>query len=62
VNRSELKVIVQNLKSLVSELESEVYSDTSAYVHPWYKHTDKIEEPQQNLPIDDYDEVWTDDE
>ena len=35
----------------VELLESEVYSDPNAYI-----------EGQQNLPVDDYDEIWEDDD
>jgi len=31
MDRERLKLIVKNMKSLVNALESEVYSDTSAY-------------------------------
>ena len=51
MNKDKLKLIVQNLKSLVELLESEVYSDADAYL-----------KDQQNLPVDDYDEVWEDDD
>ena len=54
MNKDKLKLIVQNLKSLVELLESEVYSDADAYL--------KIEQGNINLPIDDYDEVWEDDD
>lgn len=32
MDREKLKLIVKNLKSLVNALESEVYSDTDAYM------------------------------
>ena len=51
MDKDKLKLIVQNLKSLVELLESEVYSDITAYT-----------DTQQNLPVDDYDEVWEDDD
>ena len=54
MNKDKLKLIVQNLKSLVELLESEVYSDTDAYL--------KNQKGNINLPIDDYDEVWEDDD
>ena len=41
MKKRNLKKIVQELKSLLNELESEVYSDTSVYVHPWYEQTSK---------------------
>ena len=54
MNKDKLKLIVQNLKSLVELLESEVYSDADAYL--------KDQQGNINLPIDDYDEVWEDDD
>ena len=54
MNKDKLKLIVQNLKSLVELLESEVYSDADAYL--------KNQQGNINLPIDDYDEVWEDDD
>jgi len=54
MNKDKLKLIVQNLKSLVELLESEVYSDADAYL--------KNQKGNINLPIDDYDEVWEDDD
>ena len=51
MNKDKLKLIVQNLKSLVELLESEVYSDADAYL-----------KDLQNLPVDDYDEIWEDDD
>ena len=39
MKKRNLKKIIQDLKSLINELESEVYSDPSVYVHPWYEHT-----------------------
>ena len=50
MDRDKLKLIVKNLKLLVDSLESEVYSDVSAYK---YKST---------TPISDYDEIWDDDD
>ena len=50
MEREKLKLIVKNLKLLVESLESEVYSDVSAYK---YKGT---------TPISDYDEIWDDDD
>ena len=51
MDKGKLKLIVQNLKSLVELLESEVYSEPESYL-----------EGQQNLPVDDYDEIWEDDD
>jgi hypothetical protein len=54
MNKDRLKLIVKNLELLVEGLKAEVYSDTSSYnygsVNP------RIGE------IDDYDEVFEDDE
>ena len=33
MDKERLKLIYKNMKSLVDALESEVYSDTDAYVH-----------------------------
>ena len=53
MDKDKLKLIVRNLKLLVDALESEVYSDTTAY-------TSRLEETLPPLP--DYDEVFEDDE
>ena len=50
MDKERLKLIVKNLKLLVDSLESEVYSDVSAY---------KYESTSQ---ITDYDEVFDDDD
>ena len=50
MDKERLKLIVQNLKLLVDSLESEVYSDVSAY---------KYESTPQ---ITNYDEVFDDDD
>ena len=41
MKKRNLKKIIQDLKLVVNELESEVYSDPSVYVHPWYEQTSK---------------------
>ena len=41
MDRERLKLIVKNLKSLTNALESEVYSNKDAYVHPWDEHVNK---------------------
>ena len=51
MDRDKLKLIVKNLKLLVDSLESEVYSDVSAY---------KYEDIAPHLT--DYDEVFEDDD
>jgi len=50
MERDKLKLIVKNLKLLVESLESEVYSDVSAYKY------------QGTTSITDYDEIWDDDD
>ena len=50
MERDRLKLIVKNLKLLVESLESEVYSDVSAYKY------------QGTTSITDYDEIWDDDD
>jgi len=55
MDREKLKLIVKNLESLVECLKSEIYSDVDAY----------RQEPQyeQIAPfIEDYDEVFYDDD
>ena len=55
MDREKLKLIVRNLESLVECLKSEIYSDVDAYK----------QEPQyeQIAPfIEDYDEVFYDDD
>lgn len=51
MDKEKLKAIIQNLKLLVDSLESEVYSDVSAY---------KYEDIAPHLT--DYDEVFEDDD
>ena len=50
MDRDKLKLIVKNLKLLVDSLESEVYSDVSAYKY------------ESTAQITDYDEVFDDDD
>jgi len=47
MNKAKLKVLLAALREVVEELESEVYSDTEAYITP---------------TVHDYDEVWDDDD
>ena len=49
MDRDKLKLIVKNLKLLVDSLESEVYSDVTAYKY------------ERTTAITDYDEVFDDD-
>ena len=50
MDKEKLKLIVNNLKLLVESLESEVYSDVTAYKY------------QGTTSITDYDEIWDDDD
>jgi len=50
MDKERLKLIVQNLKLLVDSLESEVYSDVSAYKYESTPH------------LTDYGEVFDDDD
>tara|TARA_R100000008_G_C3469051_1_gene108025 strand:- start:298 stop:480 length:183 start_codon:yes stop_codon:yes gene_type:complete len=50
--KERLKLIVNNLKSLVDALESEVYSDVSAYRNSI----------AFSSPVSDYDEMYDDDD
>ena len=54
LKRQRLKLIVRNLKQLLDALESEVLSDVDAYRYETYK--------EMNPTIDDYDEVFDDDD
>mgnify|MGYP003318728490 FL=1 len=54
LKRQRLKLIVRNLKQLLDALESEVFSDVDAYRNENYK--------ELNPTIDDYDEVFDDDD
>ena len=54
LKRARLKLIVRNLKQLLDALESEVFSDVDAYRYETYK--------EMNPTIDDYDEVFDDDD
>ena len=40
MEKRNLKKIIKELKILLDELESEVYSYPSVYVHPWYEQMD----------------------
>ena len=54
LKKERLKLIVRNMKLLLDSLESEVFSDVDAYSYENYK--------QSNPKIDDYDEVFDDDD
>ena len=54
MDKTKLKLIVKNLKLLVDSLESEVYSDLDSYKYDnWKELTPRI---------NDYDEVFDDDD
>ena len=53
MDKEKLKLIIKNLESLVECLKSEVYSDVDSY-KPQYKEVASY--------IDDYDEVFYDEE
>ena len=54
MDKTKLKLIVRNLKLLVDSLESEVFSDLEAYKYDnWKELTPRI---------NDYDEVFDDDD
>ena len=54
MDKERLKLIVRNMKSLVDALESEVHSDIDAYKDETYK--------EMTPTINDYDEVFDDDD
>ena len=51
MNKAKLKVLVRALKEIVDELDSEIYSDPSAYTDSDF-----------SSPSVDYDEVFEDDD
>ena len=55
MDKEKLKLIVSNLKSLVENLESEMYSDVDAYATTQENFDDRA---SYYLPISDYDEVY----
>lgn len=50
MERDKLKALVRDLKRIVEEIESEVFSDTDSYISEY------------NYGITDYDEVFEDDD
>ena len=54
MNKAKLKVLVRDLKEIVDELDSEIYSDVESYKYDTYK--------QVSPPPIGYDEVFEDDE
>ena len=59
MDRDKLKLIVRNLKLLIESLESEVFSDIDLY-----KEIDRerIDMYSGGSPLNDYDEVFDDDD
>ena len=53
MKKRNLKKIVKDLKLLLEELESEVYSDPSAYVHPWWEQTEGPRAGYETVDDDD---------
>jgi len=54
MDKEKLKLIVNNLESLVQCLKSEIYSDVDAYKPPQYEQVSKY--------LTDYDEIFEDDD
>ena len=54
MDKEKLKLIVNNLESLVECLKSEIYSDVDSYKPPQYEQVCKY--------LTDYDEVFEDDD
>jgi hypothetical protein len=54
MNRDKLKIIIKNLELLTQSLKEEVYADTSAY--------NCSEIPSRIGELDDYDEIFEDDD
>ena len=52
MKKENLKRIIHDLESLLSELKSEVYSDPESFVHPWYEQTGN---QPQSIQYDDDD-------
>ena len=55
MDRDKLKVMIKDLKNVVNALESEIYSDTAAYI-PALNYEEIVNH------ITDYDEVFEDDD
>lgn len=51
MERDKLKLLLRDLKNIIEQIESEIYSDTDRYLHS-----------EENLPIADYDEIFEDDD
>ena len=52
MQKENLKRIIQDLDSLLTELKSEVYSDPESFIHPWYEQAGNA---PQSVPGDDDD-------
>ena len=52
MQKRNLKRIIQELDSLLTELKSEGYSDPESFIHPWYEQAGKA---TQVVPSDDDD-------
>ncbi len=52
MKKENLKRIIQELDTLLTELKSEVYSDPEAFIHPWYEQTGTA---PHSIPSDDDD-------
>ena len=59
MEREKLKILLGKLKGLIEEIESEVYSDTSAYIDNRENFDDP---PSYYAPVSDYDEIFNDDD
>ena len=55
MDKEKLKAMIKDLKNVVSALESEIYSDTGAYI-PTLNYEEIVNH------ITDYDEVFEDDD
>ena len=55
MDKEKLKVMIKDLKNVVNALESEIYSDTEAYI-PSLNYEEIVNH------ITDYDEVFDDDD
>tara|TARA_B100000925_G_scaffold250594_1_gene201970 strand:- start:569 stop:760 length:192 start_codon:yes stop_codon:yes gene_type:complete len=59
MDRGKLKELVCKLRELVGEIETEVYSDISAYTDT----RENFDDPASYYaPISDYDEIFNDDD
>tara|TARA_B100001057_G_C22849939_1_gene950582 strand:- start:2732 stop:2953 length:222 start_codon:yes stop_codon:yes gene_type:complete len=72
MNKGKLKVLIRALKEIQEELESEIYSDTEAYVAPSQSDTPSAFTPLSDnddaiahhvaAPLDGAVELWDDSE